>query len=192
MAFTTIIGRFDPFRVLVIREMQLRPEYSHDQKNFVSIQWRGDVHAEGAVKELWRSDRHVSEMTRALLGDYYDQLFWRPAFQRVIDDVGSERGGDWMRDLRRLMPSGFLPYIRQRSAAVYSSCSKGVHHEFVIPPSSYYDTATLNAMLDDAVEVIAALGLTANLSSDAMFPLSLDDAIACFERLQMDSDATTA
>jgi hypothetical protein len=190
IACTALIARVDPFRVLVIREMQLRPDYSPHKRNHTRIQWSGDVQADGEVKELWRPDRRVSEMTRALLGDYYDHLIWRRAFQRVSDEVPDGRGGQWMKELRRTPPEGFISRIRQQSLSVYLSCSKGVHHEFVIPASSYYDLATLNSLLNDAVSVVATLGLVTNASRDVMFPLPLDDAISSFERLQMDADAT--
>jgi hypothetical protein len=185
VALTAILGRLDPFRVLILREMQMRPDYAAEKRSLVSIHWFGDIHADKKVDDLWRTDRQVKDMTRALLGDYYEQLFWRRAFQSLMDGVSEERGGEWMRDLRRIPPDAFIPRARQKTASVYSSCSKGVHHEFVIPASNYYDTATLSSQLDDAIEIAATLALVANASKDILFQLPLDEAVECFERVQV-------
>lgn len=190
VAFTALIARVDPFRVLVVREMQLRPDYAIEKKNYSSIQWSGDVLAEGKVTDPWRPDRYVKDMTRALLGDYYDQLIWRRAFQRLYDEVPMERGGQWMKELRRIPAEAAVSSLRQRSSSVYSSCSKGIHHEFVIPASSYYDIATLNSLFDDAIGIVSILGLASNASRDVMFSLPLDDAITSFERVQTDTNGT--
>ena len=184
VALTAILGRLDPFRVLILREMQMRPDYAPEKRSLVSIQWLGDIHAEKKVEDLWRSDRHVKDMTRALLGDYYEQLFWRKAFQSLIDGVPENRGGEWMRELRRIPPDSFVPRMRQTTASIYSACSKGVHHEFVIPAAHYYDAATLASQLNDGLEVVATLALAANFSKDILFQLPLDEAIECFERIQ--------
>ena len=77
VALTAILGRLDPFRVLVVREMQMRPDYAPEKRSLVSIQWSGDIHAEKKVDDLWKIDRNIKDMTRALLGDYYEHLFWR-------------------------------------------------------------------------------------------------------------------
>jgi hypothetical protein len=185
VALTAILGRLDPFRVLILREMQMRPDYAPERRNLVSIQWFGDIHAEKKVDDIWRPDRNVKDMTRALLGDYYEQLFWRRAFQSLVDSVPEDRGGEWMRELRRIPPDSFVPRVRQKTASIYSSCSKGVHHEFVIPASRYYDAATLTSQLKDGLEAVATLALAANASKDILFQLPLNEAIECFEHVQV-------
>jgi len=103
VALTAILGRLDPFRVLVVREMQMRPDYAPEKRSLVSIQWSGDIHTEKKVDDLWKIDRNIKDMTRALLGDYYEHLFWRKAFQELLDGVPADRGGDWMRELGALI-----------------------------------------------------------------------------------------
>src|SRR5205085_6566788 len=117
------------------------------------------IHAEKKVDDLWRTDRQVKDMTRALLGDYYEHLFWRKAFQALVDRVPENRGGEWMRDLRRILPESFVPRMRQQTSSIYSSCSKGIHHEFVIPATNYYDVTTLTNVLNDGIETVATLAL---------------------------------
>lgn len=162
----------------------MRPDYSADKRSLASIQWSGDVHSEKKVEDLWRQDRSVKDMTRALLGDYYDHLFWRRAFQSLLDSVPDGRGGEWMRSLRLIEPEAFMARMRRQSAAVYSACSKGVHHEFVVPAASYYDPEMIREQWRSATEVISTAALAANASKDILFALPLDKAIECFERIQ--------
>lgn len=185
VGLTAILGRLDPFRVLVLREMQMRPDYVPEKRSLVSIQWSGDILADKKVEDLWRIDRNIKDMTRALLGDYYEHLFWRKAFQVVLDGTSEDRGGDWMRELRRMEPDSFVSRMRQLTSSVYSSCSKGVHHEYVIPASGYYDVTTLSTILNDALKAVALLAFVANASADIHFQLPLADATECFERIQV-------
>jgi hypothetical protein len=184
VSFTALVGRLDPFRVLVIREMQMREDYSHEKRNLASIQWTGDILAEKRIDDLWRHDRGVKDMTRALLGDYYEHLFWRRAFQSLVDLVPEPRGGEWMRALRRMTPEAFVPYMRQKSASVYSACSKSVHHEFVVPAASYNDSEQIHEQLRSSVELVSQAALAANAIKDILFALPIDAAVDCFERIQ--------
>jgi len=162
----------------------MRPEYAPERRSLASIQWSGDIQAEKKVEDPWRQDRSVKEMTRALFGDYYEHLFWRRAFQSLVDRVPEGRGGEWMRRLRLMTPDSFLPQWRLKSASIYSACSKGVHHEFVIPAANYYDAATLKDQLDGALEAVAFVAMAANASKDILFQLEIEEALACFEGLQ--------
>ena len=123
-------------------------------------------------------------MTRALLGDYQDILFWRRAFESLMDSVPEERGGEWMRSLRRVRAESFVPRMRQQSAALYSACSKGVHHEFVVAAREVNDPDSVKALLRESIEVAAVLGIVANASPDMYFRIDSNEALACFETLQ--------
>ena len=74
--------------------------------------------------------------------------------------------------------------MRQQTGAIYSSCSKGVHHEYVIPARDYYDPATLSNLLNDGIQAVATLAFVANAGKDIHFQLPLGDAMTCFERIQ--------
>src|SRR5262249_19277919 len=101
VACTSLIGRRDPFRVLTLAEIQSQGDYLSSGKVAAAIQWTGDVFAGAPVKNLWDSDRKTTDMTRALLGDYQDHIFWQPAFLRLSDHLSSYGGtmtfGDWTR-----------------------------------------------------------------------------------------------
>jgi|GEM_PF-1022118 len=184
LCLTALLGRFDPFRVLLLREMQMRPDYAPGKRNLASIQWAGDIHADRKIEDLWKADRSLKDMPRALLGDYYEHLFWQRAFRKLLDHVPDGRGGDWMLELRRLDADGFVPSMRRITSTLYSSCSKGVHHEFVIPLSGYYDPINIKSILDDGVKTISILAFVGNASLEIHSRLSIDDALACFEKIQ--------
>lgn len=180
---SALVGRFDPFRILVLREMQLQPDYDVGERNKAAIQWAGDVVAE-KVSTLWKADRAVASMSRALLGDYYDTIFWQRAFTRLLDSTADDRGGDWMAMLKRLKPEQFIPSFRTRFDTTFSSCSKGIHHELVIPRETFYDLATVKTLVGTAIMGASCLGLTANSIDHIPFALSKEDALACFEAIQ--------
>src|SRR5438105_3226070 len=66
-----IIARIDPFRVLVLREMQRQPDYNLGVRRASSIQWQGDILAAKApTPPIW-ADRKLEDMSRAILSDYH-------------------------------------------------------------------------------------------------------------------------
>jgi len=79
LSLTALIARFDPFRVLLIREMQRSPEYQAGVRLKTAIQWQGDVLGEAKILNLWSPEKSMDKVTRALLGDYFDHVIWRPA-----------------------------------------------------------------------------------------------------------------
>ena len=73
LCVTALIARLDPFRVLLIREMQLRPGYTAGTRLKSAIQWQGDVLQE-KVSDMWSAEKPAEKAGRALLGDYYGHL----------------------------------------------------------------------------------------------------------------------
>lgn len=185
---TALIGRLDPFRVLTLRQIQLQPTYKLGLKTRAAIQWSGDVMAEGKPEKLWTTDRTFAEMTRALLGDYQDHVLWRPAFERFLDAVPPERGGEWMRSVRQIQPEGFLASMRTRFGAAFSECSKGVHHELLIAPSSLFTPETIRELHQRVLEITSILAAVFNACDYASFRLPVDDVIAGLESMQESLD----
>jgi hypothetical protein len=183
---TALIARSDPFRILTLRQVQSNANYAPGARNASSIQWLGDILAEGSAKApLWATDRRADQMTRSLLGDYQAAVLWNPAFTRFLDAVGNrDNSGTWTRELQRLSPETFAPWARHQASDTYSSASKGVHHEFVVTMASYYDSATLMDLIESAVKVSSVLAVVFNFAEQAFLPLAPDLALDIFERLQ--------
>lgn len=186
---TSLIGRLDGFRILTLAEIQGQATYDPSIKVAAAIQWTGDVlSADGAVRNMWDAAKRPTDMTRALLGDYNDHVVWRPAFTALLDFMSQQPAevavSSWSEELQKLAPANFLPWLRGQATSLYSTASKGVHHEFVLSFAAYYDDATLEELTDDAMRFVATLALVTNFAEHAAFPLSPERAFACFEEAQ--------
>ena len=187
---TALLGRFDPFRILTLREVQ-QANRTADRRHAAAVQWTGDILAVKKVTEPWSVEQKPDGMTRALLGDYYEHILWQQAFEQLLDRVPQSRGGEWMRKLRRQKPEGFIPEMRKRAAEIYSTLSKGVHHEFVISPERTLGQDTILVSMNETIELVANLALTANMIRHLPFILEEKDAVGCYEQLQEPAEETT-
>jgi hypothetical protein len=78
---TSLIARLDAFRILTLAEVQRQKTYDPTTKVGCAFQWQGDVmNTDGAVKNMWDVTKKPLDMSRALLGDYQEQVLWRPSF----------------------------------------------------------------------------------------------------------------
>lgn len=181
LSITALIGRLDPLRLLVIRQVQSQPDYDTALVWKASIRWQGDVVAE-KKKDLWGQSLEYDKITKALLGEYYDHLIWRPAFQRMLSL--SPSGGDWVAQLAGIDVGSFVARKREELGRLYSSLSKGIHHEFVMPPSSVYDRTTIVDLVQRTVHSIADLALVSQFIPHALSTLPRNDAVATYNRIE--------
>jgi hypothetical protein len=187
VACTSLIARLDPFRILTLAKIQGQATYDVSEKVAAAFQWQGDVVTE-KVKELWRTSRKTNEMTRALLGDYYDVISWQPAFLRLLDylqQTADTGNGSWLSELLNVEPSSLVPQFRGTALKIYSTASKGVHHEFVLSISSYYDDATLDQLAEDVVRLLATMGLVMNFAESTAYGLKATRAVSYYKALQL-------
>ncbi len=180
---TAIIARIDPFRVLILREVQMQPSYQIGEQNKVSVQWQGDVLGQKVTDGLW-TEKNVLKATRALLGDYYEHIYWKSALETLIDKVPDGRGGEWFVKIRNIGSEKFCSSIRGELRRLYSTLSKGIHHEFVIPTESVFDYETISNAIRDSLYIIASLGLALNSISHTPYKISLEKSINYYENLQ--------
>ena len=180
---TALIGRLDPLRLLVVRQIQAQPRYDTAIPWKASIRWQGDVLAEEKkVQDPWGEALDYKEMTKALLGQYYDQLLWRPAAQQMLGVV--QGGNVWLAELARTDASNFISRKRHEISQLYSSLSKGIHHEFVMPPGTLYDRSTVVDLVVRTVHLVADLGLVSHFIPHASSSLNADEAVKAFNRIE--------
>src|ERR1700746_251731 len=160
VAFTSLLGRLDPFRILLIREFQKQPSYILDKRNNIAVNWQADVQGE-KVGDLFKPDLRLRDISRALLGSYYQETFWREAYQNLLDSIPVHRGGEWMTRLRLFEPETFAVRMRGETENVYTLSSKGIHHEFVVSPGAYYDKVTISNLLQRSFEIVGGISVTA-------------------------------
>jgi len=180
---TAIIARIDPFRVLLLREVQIQPDYQIGEQNKASIQWKGDILSEKVKGDLWK-EKNVAKPVRALLGDYYEHIFWRNSIERILAKVPEGRGGEWFNRIKDVGTEGFCDNVRTDLRKLYSSFSKGIHHEFVVSTDMTSDYDTIPDMIRDSFYIIASLGLAVNTISHIPFKISFESAINYYENIQ--------
>jgi hypothetical protein len=108
-ACLALSGRLDATRLLVLRGIQMSPDYNVGDVHKASFRWQGDVLGE-KVDNLWAEKSAISPQ-RALLGDYYDNLYWRNAFSLMIDETTTVRPGAWLSKIKRLDEKAFVSFI---------------------------------------------------------------------------------
>lgn len=157
---TALIARLDPFRVLILREAQKQSDYDLGKPNSVSIKWQGDVLADD-VNELW-ADKSLKSPTRALLG-VYQRFFYAKFMNQVIDLLNDHGDGEWTIRLTGRSPEGLPSYILQEIKKLYSSLSKGIHHELVVPSESLLDRDTVVTLLNNTLHIMSTIGLITSI-----------------------------
>jgi hypothetical protein len=184
VGLTAILARIDPYRVLAIRKSQLLESYDPKVRNPLSFNWTNDVRGDERIKD-WNAKPDLRELQRALLCQHFNDLVWEEAFKNVLDFVPIHRGSDWMRRLKLVPPEYFAQSMRTKADRLYSELSKGIHHEFVVPPGITFDKITVLDLLGRSWEIIAALGLTACYSPAAL-PVKTQPPLDLFEEAQQE------
>jgi hypothetical protein len=183
LGVTALIGRLDPMRLLVVRRVQQQPDYDTRDIWNSSIRWRGDVIAD-KVHEPWGAKRDYPGMTKALLGDYYNELFWRAAITSVLDLKMEEAPGLWLSELKSVSAESFISRKRTEISQLYSALSKGVHHEFVLPPGAVYDRTTVRDLFQRAFHCLADLAFVSHFIPHTPYCLGATEAIAALGELE--------
>ena len=145
-----------------------------------------DVIADKKSIHLWQ-DRPINDVSRALLGGYQDELLWQPAFLRLLDHLQNHNTlekGVWLTLLQNIDPECLVPMLRAQAIQIYTTASKGVHHEFVLSVSSYYDPATLSTLTDEVLRLVSTMSLLMNFAETVAYCLPPMTAVKLYEALQ--------
>lgn len=156
---TALIGRLDPTRLLIVKRTQQHGEYSTEKPWNSAIRWQGDV-VDSKVDKPWPVDKNYKDITKALLGDYYFDLYWQKALKKICDSEIT--GGTWLAEIKGMDIGEFSGRRRSSVSRLYSQSSKGVHSEFVIPPGSLYDKPTIKNLASEIIQILSELGLLVN------------------------------
>jgi len=131
---------------------------------------------------MWGPKAEYEKMTKALLGDYFDHLLWRPAFQSLISQTLPP--GAWFTELTSITSENFVARKREEIGRLYSALSKGIHHEFVLPPGAAYDRSTIEDLILRSIHLTAELGLISHFVPHALCCLSSSSAMALFSQIE--------
>ncbi|MHB2112042.1 hypothetical protein ACX64N_16240 [Raoultella planticola] len=178
---TALIGRLDPTRLLIVKRTQQHGEYSTEKPWNSAIRWQGDV-VDEKVKKLWPVEKSYKDITKALFGDYYFDLYWQKALKRISDSESS--GGTWLAEIKGMEIDAFSARRRSSVSRLYSESSKGVHSEFVIPPGSLYDKLTIKSLASDIIQILSELGLLVNHLPHIAYRIEAVEAIELFNGIE--------
>lgn len=178
---TALIGRVDPTRLLVVKRTQQCSNYDTKQPWNSAVRWQGDV-VDEKVNSLWEPKKHYKDMTKALLGDYYVELYWASALSRVADlDV---TGGTWWAGIKANTIAQFSASRRLSITNLYSQSSKGVHSEFVVPPGSLYDKLTIIDLTSKIIQILSELGLLVNFLPHVAYRIEPSEAVSFLNAIE--------
>lgn len=183
-SLTAITSRLDPFRILVLRQVQLAGSLDVTKPNKVSYRWQGDVVSDSKLE--WSQERNPEQFSRALAGDCWDLLAWRKAFEKLLDQTSSEPQMGWVAEIRKIDPDTFIPRWRSELSKLYSTLSKGVHIEFVVPAAAQLGASSIQTALGDVVFRVAVLGAASHLIDHCAFSVSPEQARSMFLESEKD------
>ncbi len=160
-AANILIGRLDPFRVLLIKRYQEQANYDPAIRHKIAIQWTGDVLS--IDKKPPSLDKiSYDKINRALLTDYTAKIYWTPALEKLRDETEHENESEWLNELKEITSTGIVTHFRTEADKLYSSLSKGIHHEFVIPQSAIYDNNTIKELLLSTIALVSKMALVSH------------------------------
>ncbi len=154
-----LIGRITPYRLLLLKRYQEQPTFDLGIRHKISIEWKGDILPKNIISkdQLWNKVEDKN-LTSPLLSDYMWDIYWIPAFKHLLDDTVDE-SHTYLRDLASIPPEGICQILRKEAEELYSSLSKGIHQEFIIPHTVAYDAITVQDLLQRTVILATRLGL---------------------------------
>lgn len=74
--------------------------------------------------------------------------------------------------------------MRSAASRLYSSLSKGVHHEFVVPPAAQYDRVTVANLISQSLQLASCASMVANQIPHVPFSIPAAEAVVLLENLQ--------
>lgn len=157
LSMTALIARIDPFKILLMKGKQEQPDYDLGMPHSSAIRWQGDV-LDKAVSNLW-DDKSLKDPTRAIFGAYQVQLVLNTSAELIIDEGSEDSMGEWYNQLSSTTPASAIEAIKSKINKAYSSLSKGIHHELLVPPASILDRDTVISILNETLYIVASISL---------------------------------
>lgn len=175
LSTTALLARLDPFKILLMKGKQEQSDYELGKPHSSAIRWQGDV-VDEAVNDIW-AEKPLKNPTRAILGAYQTQLVMVKSAQKVFDESTETLIGGWYNELTRTDAKGLVEKLKSKINTLYSSLSKGIHHELLVPQESILDRDTVLNLINDTLFVVMTLGLLMSRIPHAYQKTPLDD---CF------------
>jgi len=179
---TSLVGRIDPFRIMFLRQVQKQDNFGISSRSKSAIAWFGDIFEKGleqsALDKMWSSNKEFSSVGRALFGDYYGEIFWKPAFELVLDNQTDYIGEQYLSDTFTRIPiESLTQQLRTKISGLYSSLSKGVHSELVIRTEMIYDRSTVLPLISEVIELSSFITLLSHKLDSVICKIDFQEAV---------------
>ncbi len=162
-AFTGLLGRFDPFRVITVYKVQSDPSYDLGKKALSAVEWSNDIMAKNRSANLWSFENKKENFDRALLGNHVGEIIWKPAFNALSDFIGSRTfNSDWLNEILAENEEANFQKSKSIAGRMFSAFSKGIHSESLVDIHEMLDPVTLIGLIVDTYKLCATLGLVSH------------------------------
>lgn len=183
---TALLGRIDPFRILFIDKVQSFDSYEDSERTENSILWSGDIMQKDPPNKsnMWSQTVDFDKkVKRALIGDYYEELFWKKAFKELIDD---EECAEVIRDndfLQGSTSEDFIPKVKTKIKNLYSAFSKVVHGE-KIGINLSDDIYTVKNQINELFKLLSSLLIVFNYIEIIQLKIEKENIFEEYSRLK--------
>lgn len=127
---------------------------------------------------MWSQDVSTNKVNRALLGNYFEVVYWRKAYQFLQDEYNaSGRVKILSKYTASTSATNFIPRLRGEISGYYSCLSKGVHGELVVKTDIVYDRTTVISTLKGMMEAVFAISLVSHCVHSAHTKIEIERAI---------------
>jgi hypothetical protein len=162
-----------------MKRKQEQADYELGKPHSSAIRWQGDV-VDKAVSNLW-DNKALSNPTRAILGAYQVELVMIGSAEKIIDNCTEESIGGWYSVLIQTDARGLVERIKLDINKLYSSLSKGVHHELLVPIESILDRNTVLTLINDTIYIVSTLSLLVSQIPHAYQSCSLEESFQLYK-----------
>ncbi|PPD44351.1 MAG: hypothetical protein CTY16_11955 [Methylobacter sp.] len=182
-----LIGRITPYRLLLLKRYQEQPNYELGIRHKISIEWKGDVLPKSniAKDQLWNKVDDKS-LTSPLLSDYMWDIYWMPAFKYLLDDTEDEDYYSLI-ELKNIPLEAIGISLRKEAETLYSSLSKGIHQEFIIPHQVTHDVPTVKRLLRETVLLVIKLALISHYIPIAVASIDRAKLLQCLAEIEKEA-----
>lgn len=180
LSMTALIARIDPFKILLMKSKQEQADYDLGKPHSSSIRWQGDI-VDKAVNNLW-DDKSLKDPTRAIFGAYQVQLVLINSAELIIDEGSESSMGEWYTQLSSTTAASAIESIRSKINTAYSSLSKGIHHELLVPQESILDRDTVISILNETLYIVSSISLLISQIPHAYKKANLEQSFTDYKK----------
>ncbi|MDD5321838.1 MAG: hypothetical protein PHD43_14770 [Methylococcales bacterium] len=182
-----LIGRITPYRLLLLKRYQEQPNYDLGIRHKISIEWKGDILPKSNITkdQIWNKAEDKS-LTSPLLSDYMWDIYWIPAFKCLLDDTENE-DNTYLIKLASIPLDGICQNLRKEAEELFSSLSKGIHQEFIIPHGVAYDAITVQDLLQRTISLVTKLALISHYIPVAFASIDKTKLVQCLAEIEKET-----